>query len=194
MASSAGCASYSKKNIRKELENLEKIDISRLEGNYFINPTKEYYNYGKTQNDNKPDSLKNNNAYQFILNTDFRKINTKDSVGNENDKLSLNLKFKNENLLSIKVYRDSQIVRDTILYGKYKKGMFYLDNKFLDCNGVPYLFGGCRNNKRRIGLTKKGNLLVNEAVSNEGAILLIIGAGYSYNLTYEYQRIINNNK
>lgn len=183
-----------KKNIRKELDNLEKIDISRLEGNYFINPTKEYYNYGKTQNDNKPDSLKNNNAYQFILNTDFRKINTKDSVGNENDKLSLNLKFKNEYLLSIKVYRDSQIVRDTILYGKYKKGMFYLDNKFLDCNGVPYLFGGCRNNKRRIGLTKKGNLLINEAVSNEGAILLIIGAGYSYNLTYEYQRIINNNK
>lgn len=194
MASSFGCASYSKKNIRKDLDNLEKIDISRLEGNYFINPTKEYYNYGKTQNDNKPDSLKNNNAYQFILNTDFRKINIKDSVGNENDKLSLNLKFKNKNLLSIKVYRDSQIVRDTILYGKYKKGMFYLDNKFLDCNGVPYLFGGCRNNKRRIGLTKKGNLLVNEAVSNEGAILLIIGAGYSYNLTYEYQRIINNNK
>ena len=194
MASSFGCASYSKKNIRKELDNLEKIDISRLEGNYFINPTKEYYNYGKTQNENKPDSLKNNNAYQFILNTDFRKINIKDSVGNENDKLSLNLKFKNKNLLSIKVYRDSQIVRDTILYGKYKKGMFYLDNKFLDCNGVPYLFGGCRNNKRRIGLTKKGNLLVNEAVSNEGAILLIIGAGYSYNLTYEYQRIINNNK
>lgn len=194
MASSFGCASYSKKNIRKELDNLEKIDISRLEGNYFINPTKEYYNYGKTQNENKPDSLKNNNAYQFILNTDFRKINIKDSVGNENDKLSLNLKFKNKNLLSIKVYRDSQIVRDTILYGKYKKGMFYLDNKFLDCNGVPYLFGGCRNNKRRIGLTKKGNLLINEAVSNEGAILLIIGAGYSYNLTYEYQRIINNNK
>lgn len=186
-----GCASYSKRKIRKELDNLEKTDISRLEGNYFINPTKKYYSYGKTQNDNKPDSLKNNNAYQFILNTNFRKININDNVRKENNKLLLNIKFKSENLLSIKLYKDCWIVHDSILSGKYKNGMFYLNNKFLDCNGVPYLFGGCRNNKRRIGLTKKGNLLVNEAVTNEGAVLLIIGTGYSYNLTYEYQRIYN---
>jgi len=74
------------------------------------------------------------------------------------------------------------------LKGKYKKGMFYLDNKFLECHGVPYIFGGCNNNKRRIGLTKNGNLLVNEAIDNSGALLLIIGAGYSYNITYEYER------
>ncbi|WP_149206403.1 hypothetical protein [Flavobacterium johnsoniae] len=66
--------------------------------------------------------------------------------------------------------------------------MFYLDNKFSKCTGIPYFLGGCQSNKRRIGLSKNGNLLVNEADSNNGAFLFLFWAGTDYNLTYEYQR------
>ncbi|MDR7210762.1 hypothetical protein [Flavobacterium piscis] len=180
-----GCASFSKKKFKKQLENLKVENISKLEGNYSLNPIKSYTSSGETQV--VGDSLKNNNAYQFMVNPNFGKKTELSHVLEEN-KYLLNLKFENANLLSIKVFQNSMIIKDTVLSGKYKKGMFYLDNKFLECSGIPYLFGGCRNNKRRIGLTKDDNLLINEAVNNEGALLFMFWAGSSYNITYEYRR------
>lgn len=183
------CAMFSKKRFRKESDYLTENNIGKLEGNYSFHPVKRIFNSGKkSQNDTIPDSLVKNNAYDFMLHTDYKSIKKFDSIRNSENDYVLNLELENLNRLRIKILENTTVIKDTFLSGKYKKGMFYLDNKYLKCHGVPYLFGGCSNNKRRIGLTKNGNLLINEAVSNDGAFLIIIGAGYSYNVTYEYQR------
>ena len=185
----SSCATFTKKRFRKDVQNLKVENIKNLNGNYTFNPIKRYYSLGKPQpKDNVPDSLRNNNAYMFLQNRTLNNNDKFDSISKLKNNFLLNLSLENNNLLKIRILEDSTIIRETTLTGKFKKGMFYLDNVFLDCRGVPYLFGGCSNNKRRIGLTKKGNLLINEAVNNEGAFLLIIGSGYSYNLTYEYKR------
>ena len=106
----------------------------------------------------------------------------------KDNEYQITLNLENKNSLRIKVFENSLVIKDTLLAGKYKKGMFYLDNTFLECRGIPYLFGGCTHSKRRVGLTKSGNLLVNEAVDSSGALLIIIAAGYSYNATFEYKK------
>lgn len=185
----SSCATFSEKGFRKEVEKLKIENISKLNGNYSFNPIKRYYSHGKPEpRDNIADSLRSNNAYIFLLNQPSNKYIKFDSISKIKNNFQLNLTVEN-NILKVKVLENLVVIKDTTLTGKYKNGMFYLDNKFLDCNGIPYLFGGCRNNKRRIGLTKNGNLIINEAVNNEGALLLIIGAGYSHNMTYEYKRI-----
>jgi hypothetical protein len=185
----SSCATFSKKRFRKEVQKLKIENISKLSGNYSFNPIKKYYSLGKPEvTDNITDSLRNNNAYMFLLNQSLNKHIKFDSISKTKNNFQLNLAIEN-NILKVKVLAGSAVIKDTTLTGKYRNGMFYLDNKFLECNGIPYFFGGCRNNKRRVGLTKNGNLIINEAVNNEGALLLIIGAGYSYNLTYEYKRV-----
>lgn len=185
----SSCATFSKKKFRKEIENLKIENISKLNGNYSYNPIKRYHNLGKPEpKDNIPDSLRHNNAYMFLLNKTLNKNDKFDSISKLKNNFCLNLSLESNNLLKIKILENSRIIKDTTLTGKYRNGMFYLDNNFLEYNGIPYLIGGFINNKRRIGLTKNGNLLINEAVNNEVSLLLIIGAGYSYNLTYEYKR------
>ncbi len=175
------CASYTKNRFRKEIVNLKKVELNKLTGNYSLNSIRRYS--GKI-----PDSLYKNNGYYFLTNKSYRKKSEFDSLEKNENKYLLSLNMENTNKLRVELFENSKVINKTIIKGKHKNGMFYLENKYLDCNGIPFLFGGCRNNKRRIGLTKSGNLLINEAVSNEGAILLIIGAGYSYNSTYEYER------
>ena len=183
------CASFSKKKFRNEIEKLEETNVSKLNGNYSFHPIKRFYSLDKENpNDKIPDSLKHNNAYQFLVNESFKKKTEFDSFIKSEHDYYVTLNFENKTRLRIKAYENSKVIKDTTLTGKYKNGMFYLDNKFLECSGIPYLFGGCRNNKRRIGLTKRGNLIINEAVNNGGALLFIIGSGYNYNLAFEYQR------
>lgn len=189
-ASFFSCASFSKKAFASELQSLEKENISKLEGSYTLNPVIKYKEKvpEDMKSDNKlPDSLRADNAYHFMItsNLSLKKNAFRTS---ENENRSINLKFQTANLLSVKIYENAVVVKDTVLSGKYKKGMFYLDNTFLKCTGVPYLLGGCQNNKRRIGLSKNGNLLINEADSNNGAFLFLFWAGTDYNVTYEYQR------
>lgn len=185
------CASFSKKGFRKEVEKLDKTNITKLNGNYSFYPIKKYIGNDKKEGNNISDSLKYYfNAYDELngeLAYPPKKIGF-DSLFKKENEYQISLNVENKNNLRIKVSENSTVIKDTILTGKHKKGMFYLDNKFLKCWGVPYLFGGCQNNKRRIGITKKGNLLINEAVDNGGAILVIIAGGYSYNVAFEYER------
>lgn len=187
---SYSCASFSKNRFRKEIDNLKEKDISKLNGTYSFYPIRRYYNLGREEPyDRIPDSLKYNNAYEFLVNDWYQKKKEFDSLRKEENKYQLNLNLeKRKNRLNIKVFENSKVIKDTILIGRYKKGMFYLDNKYVDCTGIPFLFGGCSNNKRRIGVTQNGNLLINEASSDLWAILIILGNGKSYNETYQYKR------
>ena len=174
------CATFSKKQFRKEVKHLKKQSIIELNGDYSFNPTKKYSNLNKID----PEF---NNAYQLMVNNNHKDRIKFDSIQKNKNEYFINLNIQGDNELRLKVFKNTGLIKDTIILGKYKKGMFYLDNNFLDCHGIPFIFGGCRNNKRRIGLMKNGNLIINEAVSNEGALLLIFGSGYRYNISYEYK-------
>lgn len=182
------CATFSKKGFRKEVDKLEETNLTMLNGNYSFYPIKRYIGNDKKQNDSVPNSLRYNNAYDFLINENYQKSREFDSLRMKDNEYQITLNLENKNSLRIKVFENSLVIKDTLLAGKYKKGMFFLDNTFLECRGIPYLFGGCTHNKRRLGLTKSGNLLVNEAVDSSGALLIIIAAGYSYNATFEYKK------
>ena len=143
----SSCASFSKRRFRNEIENLKIENITKINGNYSYNPIKRYYNFGKPAlEDSNPDSLRHNNAYIFLLSKSLNKYDKFDSISKLKNDVVINLKLENSNLLKVKVLDNLKIIKDTLLTGKYRNGMFYLDNKFLECNGIPYLFGGCRNN------------------------------------------------
>jgi hypothetical protein len=76
---------------------------------------------------------------------------------------------------------------DSLLYVKNYGGefdnrnFFHLDNKLLNCWGVPYIFGGCEHEKTRIGITEDHGLVVQHAYDDFGAILIFFGSGRSFN-------------
>lgn len=187
--SMSNCVSYSKSEIRKQLVDLEKDKLSDLEGIYSFNFV-ESYQIGSAINIKEviPEAEWQSNAYDFTLNNaDDSRLLFMSEVNN-NDQYQISLKVENDEELRIGVLENSIEIMSTSVKGKYKKGMFYLDENFQDCNGIPYLFGGCYTNSRRIGLTQNGNLLVNRAVNDSGAVLFLMRNGYDYNVSYEYQR------
>lgn len=175
------CASYSKRNFSNDFMNIKSENATAINGSYSYHPIKRFYSKRKQKPiDTNLDSLLQNNSYSFILNN-FNAHPYKNR--------KINLRLDSPKKLLVELIEDSKVLEDTLLTGKFKNGMFYLDNKFSDCNGIPFIFGGCRHSKRRIGLTKQGNLLINEAYSRDGALLFIIGSSSTrYNLTYEYLR------
>ena len=96
---------------------------------------------------------------------------------------SYNIKFANVKTILVQgIDTDDNTVSNYTFEGKLKNGFFYLNNKQVEFNGVPYLLGGSRSEKTRIGLSKDNDLIVQTAIDNTGAFLLIIGSGYSYNV------------
>jgi hypothetical protein len=179
------CASFSKKGFRKNLYSLEKENITALNGDYSLFPNRRYLKKSFA-NDTIPDSLIFFNAYHQITNQCIQPLLQIDYKNKQ--AYYIQIKIEDEKELHLKVVENLKPITDTTLYGRLKNGMFYLTNKELDCHGIPFFLGGCYHTKRRIGLTKKGNLLVNTAVSNEGAFLFIFGSGYSYNSAFEYSK------
>lgn len=181
-----GCASFSKKEFRNVNEALDSKNVDKLNGSYSFYPTKRF----GTIFENVPaDSLKYANSYQGIINEDWESRKKLDSSLKSNSFYSIKLNLVNENKLRVSLLENGNVLRDTIFNGRVKNKMFFIENTFLSCTGIPYLFGKCENNKRRIGLTKFNNLIINEAVCNEGAILIILGGGHRYNASFEYERI-----
>lgn len=179
------CATFSKKDFRNDYSKISKEKLSQFNGDYKIYPEKKYVKERKYSNE---DSLKKfENVFDKIL---ADSILDNDTILNSIDDYKVRLNIVNENNLELLFLRENKLLRTYKIGGKLKSnGMFYLDNVYLKCHGVPYLLGGCINNKRRILLSKSNNLIVNTAIDNSGALLIIIGAGYSYNTSYEFKRI-----
>ena len=89
------------------------------------------------------------------------------------------------------VFSKNKIAFDTInIKGKIKKnGFYYLDNSKVYCHGVPYLLGGCQQMKIRIGLSNKGDLIVNQAYESSGALLFFFWAGEQFNTCYFFKKL-----
>jgi len=186
----SSCASFSKSEIRRELVQIEKENLSQLDGLYTLDFTKAYQ-IGSASNVQEllPVSEWQTNAYDFSLNnSDDTRLLFNPEVSSEVT-YQLSLKLENDTELRVGVLEDSEEIASTVLKGKYKGGMFYLDDNFQDCEGIPYLFGGCYTNNRRIGLTQSGNLLINRAIKDTGAVLFLMRSGYKYNVSYEYDRV-----
>lgn len=178
-----GCASFSKQSFRKEYDKLSKGNLSDLNGKYMLLPIKNF--------DNGFSNYESNiDLYSIIVNKPWKTERNKlDSLYYATKNYLVNLNLKDKTKLTVRLYENNNLLRDTILTGKLKKGMFYINNTKLDCHGIPYVLGGCSTNKRRIAISKQNNIIVNTAVDNTGAFLFVIGAGHSYNSTYEFEKI-----
>lgn len=105
--------------------------------------------------------------------------------GNSENKAEyVNLSFSDDTI-SFHFYKNTEITEIIKIEAKLKRnGFIKLKNTVTNCQGIPYLFGGCDQRKLRIGFTDKRQLMVQEAVSNTGAFLIIFGTGYSFNAVY----------
>ena len=166
--------------------HLNEKNLTELNGNYSFYPLKAFR---EGFNDLDADSLRFTNSYQEIINENWNQRQKTNSTLKKESIYLVKIKITESKKLDITLLENGFEIRDTILNGKLKNGMFYIDNKYLKCKGIPYLFGGCENNKRRIGLSVNNNLITNEAVNNEGAVLLILGGGANYNDSFEFKRI-----
>jgi hypothetical protein len=85
-------------------------------------------------------------------------------------------------------FKDS-IITNTKFDGSLENGFFNLNNKMVEFNGIPYLFGGSGSEMTRIGLSKNNDLIVQTAVDQTGAFLFVFGTGYSYNIATFFKEI-----
>jgi hypothetical protein len=181
------CASFSTKDFKNDYTKINSTNLDSFEGKYSFSPIKKFDK--KTEHSNLETLKEYINSYNFITNENL-KFNDIDSILNGDVKYHIELKISNNNELNVELFKNNYSLKKQQIKGELKKdGMFYLDNKYLKCNGIPYLFGGCQNDKRRIGISNNKNLIVNEASDNTGALLFLFWAGQSYNSTYEFQRL-----
>jgi len=177
----SSCASFSDRMIRQDKVSLKENDLKELEGTYDLFPDLKYDKKGQLQPIDSEDSKKIFNLNYFV--------SSKDIKYDYSDKYSVTVKIIDLNRIRFITQKNNVKIDSVDLGGKLRSGLFYLDNKFLKRNGIPYLAGGYTHHKTRIGLSKTNGLMVNYAYDNSGALLLIIGAGSSYNLGYHYKRI-----
>ncbi|KQB39577.1 hypothetical protein [Flavobacterium aquidurense] len=181
------CASFSKKDFKEDYISLNAVDIYSFNGKYTFAPIKKYDK--KNEHSDLESIKKYINSYHYITN-DILKFENIDSTVNNVSQYYIELKILNTTELSIELFKNNNSLKKQQIKGTLKKdGMFYLDNNYLKCTGIPYLFGGCNNDKRRIAISKNNNLIVNEAVDNSGALLFLFWAGKSYNSAYEFKRL-----
>lgn len=181
------CASFSAKDFKKNYTSINPDNLHLFDGKFSFFPIKKFDK--KTEHSNIETLKKYINLYNFITNESV-KFNDIDSILNGKVNYQIELKIISDKELSVELFKNNQRIKKQQIKGELKKdGMFYLDNKFLKCTGIPYLFGGCQNNKRRIAISNTNNLIVNEALDNTGALLFLFWAGQSYNSAYEFQRL-----
>ncbi|KAF2519039.1 hypothetical protein E0W68_07215 [Flavobacterium salilacus subsp. salilacus] len=165
----SSCASFSDEEFKNDYKKIEAGNLSQLSGKYALYSV---------------DSTRQVIAYNLILNEIIFTPSALDVV----DNYEIHLEVKNEKEILVQLFNGTKIINQSIVSGELKNGMFYLDNKFRECHGVPYIFGGCRKNKRRLALSKDNSLIVNEAGNSSGAIMIILGDSHSYNISPKFLR------
>jgi hypothetical protein len=181
------CASFSNKDFKNDYSKISQSEINSLNGKYSFFPIRKF----DKKNANSDFDLSKNivNSYNYSTN-EILKFDDRDSILKDQTSYYIQFNILSNTELNIELFKNNYSIKKQQIKGELKKdGMFYLDNKYLKCTGIPYLFGGCNNNKRRITLSKNNNLIINEAVDNTGALLFLFWAGPSYNSVYEFKRL-----
>lgn len=128
------------------------------------------------------EEMANSNLHYILT----EKVLNPDSIG----RIIVDVKSFDKKYLSFTFRANKDQIDFLIVKGKMKdNGFFYLDQKTFECVGLPFIIGGCYNCKTRIGLSEDQGLLINKAISNKGALLLVLPSGNSFNLAYNFKRI-----
>jgi hypothetical protein len=176
----SSCASY--ESIYKKMDKLEitEINIDKITGTYEMFPTLQYNTTrGKTTLFEKPENV-SANAYQEIIDKAI-KIDT-------TSKYSMTLICKKEEIL-FKYFSDTTLIETKVIKGKLNKnGFYYLDNSKIICHGIPYLLGGCKQTKLRLGLSTNGDLIINQAYKTSGAFMFFFWSGEQFNSCYFFKK------
>lgn len=175
------CASFSDKMVKDNKSPSLENDLSKLEGKYELFPDLKYDEKGNAQTIDSQESRSRYNLNYFVK--------SEKSKVDYSDNYFVEVKLLDKNRLQFTTKKGNEIMKNAEVGGELKNGFFYLDNKYLKRNGVPYLAGGYDNRKTRIGLSKDNGLLVNYAYDNSGAVLFMFWAGSAYNLGFHYKKI-----
>jgi hypothetical protein len=172
------CVSFETRIIRKEISKIRDSDIANLDGKFSSMSFKFCSKKGE---------------YEYLERELLMELNReKLSPPHPQTIESYYVKLIGLDTLWIQGLDTSgSVVMDYKFPGYIKNGFFYLNNKFVDCNGIPYIIGGCRTEKTRITLSKDKDLIVQSAIDNSGAFLLIIGTGYTYNIATFFKPVNN---
>lgn len=175
----SACASFSDGPIKHHKVKLTDSNLSILSGTYQLYPDSVYNQNGKTGL--KVNSPKIEKFHQYVSKSkiDFDTLANSHVVVQVSDH---QVKF---------LFKEDALIKDTVSlpFKLQSRGLLSLGNRYATFEGIPYLLGGSRSEKTRIGLAKDGGLILNHAVDNTGAILLFFMAGYSYNISYHFKRI-----
>jgi len=177
----SSCASFSDRVIRQNKVSLKESDLKELKGTYELFPDLEYNKNGEPHVLDSQDSKARYNLNYFVK--------SQESKYDAGKGYTVEIKVVGQNKIKVITKKENAAIDSVELGGKFKNGLFYLNNTYLKRNGIPYLAGGYTNYKTRIGLTKDNGLLVNYAYDNSGALLFLFWAGSDYNLGYHYKRI-----
>lgn len=181
LSSITSCASFSNKMIKKDVIQLTPKTLHHISGTYEIYPSKDYNHKGDIE---IPTTKHNSSTIYNKLTLGNIKI---DSLKNYKTVIKY---LKNNNSIDCILLENDSIITKTQIALKLKKnGLAKLGKSRLSLRGVPFIFGSYTYTKSRIGLTKDSLLLLNNVYDSQGAILLILGGGVTFNSAYAYRRI-----
>ncbi|TCC86612.1 hypothetical protein EZ428_23160 [Pedobacter frigiditerrae] len=175
-----GCASFSNTRVWRASKKLTENNLSELTGTYSFSPDYGYDKKGNQEdviNDKKKDYF-----YQYLTN----KAISIDTVS----RYFISLTYLKENSIAISIKKERLMIDSLILSGRLQsRGLLKVGKTEVKVHGIPYLLGGTQSKKTRIGVAKDGGLILNHAVDNSGAFLLLIGAGRGFDVAYHFKRI-----
>lgn len=131
--------------------------------------------------------LYTNNAFDLATGSFIKR--KKDSIFKADDLLQVEILVVNEQEIILDLKRNHHSYKREHLRGKLNEGMFELESDKPEISGIPYFLGSYAKYRRRIGISKSGDLIINEAYNDGGAILFIFGHNNSGNRSYRYKRV-----
>ncbi|PIE50135.1 MAG: hypothetical protein CSA38_04900 [Flavobacteriales bacterium] len=171
------CASVSQKQYKGDLN--VKTQLKEFNGIYDAFP---YYSYEKKEEKDLKEA-KHIYIYEIMQNTApyYDKINfeTYDKV---------KIEIQGSNSLSYSLISNNDLIKKGLINFTFKNGMMKLKNNFYKCEGVPFIFGGCREGFVKLGKSNNGDLIIQKSYDQYGAILFIFGAGLNHNVAYKYKK------
>lgn len=170
------CATFQNSLVNENRIKINRDSIINYENEYSILSYKSTLEKGKYNQEKKDLIDAINRSYDNHQKSSFK---------------SYKVKFINENTIQIQGLDSLKNIQLSYrINGKIKRnGFFNVNNKYMKCNRIPYLFGGCTNAKTRIGFSKDQELIIQNAYYDFGAVLIIFGSSVDYNEALFFKKI-----
>lgn len=177
------CAGSAKKAFKNEFKKTTQENYSELNGVYYNHPKKVYDK--KHKSDISESELLEKNIYAIL---NFRPY-TVNPITLREEEEKIELTFITNQQVKVNYVVNGEIKASSILTGKIKKGYFYLDPKNSESWGIPILHGGYTKHKRKIGMSKQGNLIVDAELDASSSFFFFFANGFQNITTYEVEKI-----